>query len=373
MQIVAQGWVVYNLTDSPFMLGLVNFAALVPVVPVSLLAGVFSDRLSRKKLIIVTEFVLMLQALIMAGLIWLGLIQVWHVIVLSFILGAASAVEQPARLAFVVDVVGKDDLSNAIALNSSSTNTARIVGPALAGVIITATGEAACFFINGISYLFVIWALFAIHLPVQMKNKGSIKVIGSLKDGFTYLKENPVIYGLLLIISLASFLTIPYIALMPIFARDILQVGANGLGFLLTAVGVGAIVGAIQVANLKPGKRGEWLVTANILGPVFLVVFCFSRNLYLSLSLVILVGASNAIRLTLANSLTQLNTENDYHGRVMSVFNLLFNGLSRVGALVIGGFAEIISISWVLGISAIMSAILGVFMLYRMPHIRRLP
>lgn len=373
LQIVAQGWVVYNLTDSPFMLGLVNFAALVPVVPVSLLAGVFSDRLSRKKLIIVTEFVLMLQALIMAGLIWLGLIQVWHVIVLSFILGAASAVEQPARLAFVVDVVGKDDLSNAIALNSSSTNTARIVGPALAGVIITATGEAACFFINGISYLFVIWALFAIHLPVQMKNKGSIKVIGSLKDGFTYLKENPVIYGLLLIISLASFLTIPYIALMPIFARDILQVGANGLGFLLTAVGVGAIAGAIQVANLKPGKRGEWLVTANILGPVFLVVFCFSRNLYLSLSLVILVGASNAIRLTLANSLTQLNTENDYHGRVMSVFNLLFNGLSRVGALVIGGFAEIISISWVLGISAIMSAILGVFMLYRMPHIRRLP
>jgi len=373
LQIVAQGWVVYNLTDSPFMLGMVNFVALVPVVPVSLLAGVLSDRLSRKKLIIVTEIVLMLQALIMAGLIWFGLIQVWHVIVLSFILGAASAIEQPARLAFVVDVVGKDDLSNAVALNSSSTNTARIVGPALAGVIITATGEAACFFINGISYLFVIWALFAIRLPVERKNKGALKVVGSLKDGFTYLKENPVIYGLLFIISLASFLTIPYIALMPIFARDILKVGANGLGFLLTAVGVGAIAGAMQVANLKPGKRGEWLVTANILGPLFLVVFCFSRNIYLSLSLVILVGASNAIRLTLANSLTQLNTENDYHGRVMSVFNLLFNGMSRVGALVIGGFAEIISISWVLGISAIMSAILGVLMLYKMPHIRRLP
>jgi MFS family permease len=372
MQIVAQGWVVYELTDSTLMLGLVNFAALLPVLPVSLLAGVLSDRLPRRKLIIVTESVLMLQALIMAGLIWSNLIQVWHVIVLSFILGAASAIEQPARLAFVVDVVGKDDLSNAIALNSSGYNTARIVGPAVAGLIIAAIGEAACFFINGISYLAVILALIAIRLSNESRKQESLQVVGSLKDGFGYMKDSKTILGLLFIVSVASFLTIPYIALMPVFARDNLQTGADGLGFLLTAVGVGAIVGAMLVAYLRQGSRGKWLILANILGPIFLIFFSFSRSYQVSLMLVVLVGASNSIRLTLANSLIQLNTSDEYHGRVMSIFNLLFNGMSRVGALAIGGLAEFITTSWALGTSAFISAFLGIIIIFKMPSVRKL-
>lgn len=372
MQIVAQGWVVYNLTDSPLMLGLVNFAALLPVVPVSLLAGVLSDRFSRKNLIMATEFVMMVQALIMALLIWFNVIQVWHVILLSLVLGAAAALEQPARLAFVVDVVGKEDLSNAVALNSSASNLARIIGPAIAGMIIAAIGEALCFFINGISYLAVILALVAIRITWKPKETGSLKVAGSLKDGFMYLKRNRILQELFAIVSLASFLTIPYIALMPVFARDILRVGAQGLGYLLTAVGVGAIIGALLVARLQAGKRGEWLMYANLIGPVFLIIFCISSNFYLSLVLVMLIGAANAIRLTLGNSLTQLNTADEYHGRMMSIFNLLFNGMSRVGALVIGGFAEIIPVSWVLGASALISAILGLIMIFKMPGVRRL-
>lgn len=372
LQIVAQGWVVYNLTDSPLMLGLVNFAALLPVVPISLLAGVLSDRFSRKKLIMISEAVMMLQALIMALLIWLDLIQVWHVIVLSLVLGAAAAIEQPARLAFVVDVVGKEDLSNAVALNSSATNAARIIGPAIAGVVIAAVGEAMCFFINGISYLAVILALVAVRIPRAPKKEGALKVAGNLKDGLLYLNGSRILQSLFLIVSLASFLTIPYIALMPVFARDVLKVGSEGLGYLLTSVGIGAIAGALLVARQQPGKRGEWLVVANMLGPVFLVVFAFSTNFYLSLALVAIVGAGNSIRLTLGNSLTQLNTADDYHGRMMSIFNLLFNGMSRVGALVIGGFAEIISVSWALGISAATSAIIGLIMLVKMPEVRRL-
>lgn len=372
LQIVAQGWVVYNLTDSPLMLGLVNFAALLPVVPISLLAGVLSDRFSRKYLIMISEIVMMVQALIMALLLWLNIIQVWHVIVLSLILGAASAIEQPARLAFVVDVVGKDDLSNAVALNASATNAARIIGPAIAGVIIAAIGEAMCFFINGISYLAVILALVAVRIPWKAKEKGALRVAVSLKDGFLYLKENRVVQGLLLVVSLASFLTIPYIALMPVFARDILNVGSVGLGYLLTAVGIGAIIGALLVARQQAGRRGEWLMVANFLGPIFLVGFSFSSNFTLSLALVVIVGAFNAVRLTLGNSLTQLNTADDYHGRMMSLFNLLFNGMSRVGALVIGGFAEIISVSWAMGISAAISAMIGLILLFRMPGVRRL-
>jgi MFS family permease len=371
MQIVAQGWVVYNLTNSPLMLGVVNFAALIPVLPISLLAGVLSDRVSRRKLIIVTEIVLMLQALIMAGLIWFNLIQVWHVILLSFILGAASALEQPARMAFVVDVVGKEDLSNAVALNASGNNAARIIGPAFAGMIIAVTGEAACFLINGLSYIAVIVALLALRLPRQPNKSGARKITGSLQEGFLYLRSSPILQSLLFIVSLASFLTIPYIALMPVFARDVLQVGADGLGYLLTAVGVGAIIGAMLVANQQPGKRGEWLLVANLLGPIFLIFFCLSRSFQLSLFLVVLVGASNSIRLTLGNSLTQLNTADGFHGRTMSIFNLLFNGMSRIGAVIIGGFAEIINISWALGLSAGLSAAIGVVMLFYMPHVRR--
>lgn len=372
MQIVAQGWVVYNLTDSPLMLGLVNFAALLPVVPVSLLAGVLTDRFPRRELIIITESVLMLQALVMAGLLWFGVLEVWHVIVLSFILGAASAIEQPARLAFVVDVVGKEDLSNAIALNSSGYNAARIVGPAIAGLIVAAVGEAACFFINGISYIAVIIALFAIHVIRTPRGKGPIQVAGGLKNGFGYMFKNKIILGLLMTISLASFLTIPYIALMPVFARDHLKLGADGLGFLMTSVGVGAIIGALSVANLGSGKRGIWLLIANIIGPIFLVFFVISGSYWVSLILVGMVGASNSIRLTLANSLTQLNTADDYQGRVMSVFNLLFNGMSRFGALAIGSLAEFITTPLALGVSAFLSALLGLLILFKMPIIRRL-
>jgi MFS family permease len=372
MQIVAQGWVVYNLTDSPLMLGLVNFAALLPVVPISLLAGVLSDRVPRRELIIVTESVLMLQSLIMAGLIWFNLIQVWHVIVLSFILGAASALEQPARLAFVVDLVGKDDLSNAIALNSSGSNTARIVGPALAGVIVAAIGEAACFFINGISFLAIILALLAIRLSNVPRTKRSLQVVGNLKDGFDYMKNNRIILGLLFIMSIASFLTLPYITLMPVFARDSLQSGSEGLGFLMTAVGVGAIVGALLVANLHPVNRGKWLLLSNIIGPIFLIIFALSTSYWTSLILVILVGASNSIRLTLANSLTQINTSDEYQGRVMSMFNLLFNGMSRIGSLAIGGLAEIIPVSWALGLSSLVSAIIGLFYIFKSPILRNL-
>jgi MFS family permease len=372
MQIVAQGWVVYNLTDSPLMLGLVNFVALVPVVPISLLSGVLSDRFPRRNLMLITESILMVQALIMAALLWFDMIQVWHVIVLSFVLGAAAALEQPARLAIVADMVGDEDLSNAVALNSSSYNLARIIGPSIAGLIIAATGEAACFFLNSVTYLVFIFLFLAIHFPRQPKPSERLQVVGSVKDGFGYIMQSKVIVGLLLITSVASFLTIPYIALMPVFARDILQTGAEGLGYLLTAVGVGAIIGALIVAYLQAGQRGKWLVVANVLGPIFLILFSFSGSFLLSLLLIAFVGASNSIRLTLANSLTQLSTSDEYRGRVMSIFNLLFNGMSRVGALVIGGFAEIISASWALGLSAGVSAIFGIVVLFQLPRIRKL-
>jgi len=388
MQIVAQSWLVYRLTDSPFMLGLVNVVGLLPVVPLSLLAGVISDRFPRRALILVTEIILMLQAVALAVLTWLGLIEVWHIVALSFVLGAASAMEQPARLAFVVDTVGKEDLSNAVALNSSVYNAARIVGPAIAGVLVGWIGEAGCFLINGLSFLAVIVALLAMHLPRQVRIRERLRVVGSLTNGLRYTWDNRAIRSMLVIVALSSFLILPYIALMPAFA-DVLELGPEKYGFLMTGVGIGAIGGALFVAGIQSGNRGRWLTWSNIMGPLFLVLFCLVPSLPLILSrwlpeiqiplfpvslvLIVFVGASNAVRQTLANSLIQITTAEEYHGRVMSVFNLLFNGMSRMGALVLGGVAEFSGAPWAVGGAAAASVLVGVAMIWRMPEVHRLP
>jgi capsular exopolysaccharide synthesis family protein len=372
MQIVAQGWLVYTLTESAFLLGLVNFVGLLPVIPISLLGGVISDRISRRNLIIGTEAVLMVQALIMATLTWLGLIQVWHIIILSFVLGAAAALEQPARLAFVADTAGKDDLTNAVALNASVYNSARIVGPAVAGLLVAWIGEAGCFFVNGVSYLAVIGALLAIRLPREAIRETGLNVGRSLVDGLNYVWDAQLIRDLMAIVAVSSFFTLPYITLLPVFAADVLNVGPEGLGLLLTTIGLGAIIGALGVANVHSGHRGRWLALGNVLGPVFLILFSISGSLPLSLALVFLVGASNAVRNTLANSMIQLSSLERYHGRVMSVYNLLFNGMSRFGALMIGGLAQVITVPWAVGLGAVVSVIWGLIVIWRMPSVVRL-
>lgn len=373
MQIVAQGWLVYRLTDSPLMLGLVNVVGLLPVVPVSLLAGVVSDRFPRRHLIIVTEVLLMLQALAMAVLTWLNAIQVWHVIVLSFVLGAAAAMEQPARLAFVADTVGKEDLTNAVALNASVYSGARVVGPSIAGLAVAWMGEAGCFFINGVTYLAVICAVVAMRLTIPTTPKTRLQVTQSLVDGFKYVWDTRIIRSLMAIVAVSSLFALPYVALLPVFARDVLQVGPQGLGLLMAGGGIGAIGGAMGVASIRVGRRGRWLTWGNIMGPAFLVLFCLSWSFPLSLVLTILAGASNAVRQTLANGLIQLTASEEYHGRVVSVYNVLFNGMSRVGALGVGGLAELTGVTWAVGLGAVVSLIWGLMVIWRMPSVRRYP
>jgi MFS family permease len=372
MQTVAQSWLVYKLTDSPFMLGLVNVVGLLPVVPISLLAGVISDRFSRRNLIIIADTILTLQAFAIAILTWLNIIQVWHVIFLSFILGAAAALEQPARLAFVVDTVGKEDLTNAIALNTSVFNTARIIGPSLAGITVAWMGEAAAFFINGLTYIVVILALLAIRLPRQTLPKSKTRVTGSMISGFQFVWKEQTIRALMLVVAIASFFTMSYVALATIFAEDVLRAGSVGMGLLMTAVGVGALIGALFVANLEDGHRGKWLTWSNIIGPILLIAFCVSHSLILSMVLIALVAASSAIRQTLANSLIQIATPQEYQGRVMSIFNLLFNGMGRVGVMGIGGLAEFTGIAVAVGMGAIFSLLLGLFVVWKAPQVYRL-
>ena len=198
------------------------------------------------------------------------------------------------------------------------------------------------------------------------------RLAGSVVGGLKYTWNTRVIRSLMIIVALSSFLTLPYIALMPVFAGSVLQTGPEGLGFLMTSVGVGAITGAVIVANVRPGHRGRWLTVANVVAPMFLLLFCLSQSFLVSLAFVLLVGGGNAVRQTLANSMIQLNTAEVYHGRVMSVFNLTFNGMSRVGALVIGGVAEFSGAPLAVGAGAAVSVLVGVAIIWLMPEVRQL-
>jgi predicted MFS family arabinose efflux permease len=374
MQIVAQSWLVFRLTDSAFMLGLVNFVGLLPVVPVSLFSGVISDRFSRRVIIIIADIILSIQAFILAALTYMGVVEVWHVILLSFVLGTAIAFEGPARFAFVVDTVGKDDLTNAVALNSSVLSTARIIGPTIAGISVAWIGESGVFFLNGITYLVVIVALVAIRVSYQPQIEHQLdqNITGSLISGFNYVWKNNSIRALMTIVAVSSFFTMGYVALSTIFADDVLNAGSEGLGYLMTAVGIGAMLGAFVVANIHEGQRGKWMTVGNTLGPAILIVFTLSRSLTLSLILIACVAFNSAIRQTLANSLIQINTPVEFQGRVMSIFNLLFNGMSRVGVMAIGGLAELLGIALAVAVGAVISLLWGLFVIWRMPYIYRL-
>jgi MFS family permease len=343
------------------------------VVPISLVSGVISDRFSRRKLILITEIVMMLQAFAFAYLIWTGSITVWHVMGLSFILGTAAALEQPARLAIIANLVGREDLTNAVALNAAVYNSARIIGPAIAGFIVAFWGEASCFLLNGFSFLGVILALLLMKVPENGQANGELHIGKQMVEGLKFIWEDKTIRGLMLIVAYSSFLTLPYVALMPAFASDVLNVGSEGLGLLMTGIGVGALSGALRIASVRYGKRGIWLTVGNVLGPALLIVFTLTKSYLLALLLVVLIGGSNAIRQALANSLIQLNAKEEFHGRVMSIFNLLFNGMSRLGALVIGGLAEVTGIATALGAGGAVSLAISLFIVWRMSYVHKIP
>jgi MFS family permease len=260
-----------------------------------------------------------------------------------------------------------------VALNASVANSARIVGPSVAGLTVAWIGEAGCFFINGVTYLAVILALLAIRLSPQAVPKTRLKVAGSMVAGFRYVWGTQTVWALMTIVAVSSFFTLSYVAMTTVFAQDVLQAGSSGLGFLMTAMGGRAMIGALLVANIQVGRRGKWLILGNLLGPAVLVLFCLSRSLPLSLALIAIVAANSSVRQTLANSLIQIATPEEYQGRVMSIFNLLFHGMSRVGVLGVGGLAEIVGVAWAVGLGAAVSLIWGLIVIWRMPYVHRLP
>jgi MFS family permease len=341
MQSVAQAWLVYRLTGSSLLLGAVGFSSQIPVFLVGPIGGTITDRHNRHRLIIATQTASMILAFILAALTLTRLVQVWHIFVLAALLGVVNAFDIPARQAFLVEMVGKDDLMNAIALNSSMFNGARIIGPAVAGVMVAAVGEGWCFFANAISYLAVIASLLMMHVRPPERPARTASTLENIIEGFQYVRETGPIKALLMLVGLVSLVGMPYAVLMPIFADQILHGGARGLGLLMGATGIGALLGALMLAA-KRGLRGlgKWVAVSSMGFGASLILFSFSRWFWVSFAALLPVGFTMMVQMAACNTLIQSMVPDQLRGRVMAVYSMMFMGMAPLGAFFAGALAE---------------------------------
>ena len=341
MQTTAQQWLVYRLTGSQLSLGLVTFAGFIPVLLLSLFMGVVVDRVSRRRLLLLTQTWFLLLALALAVLTFLGIVQYWHIIVLALLLGIGNALDMPARQAFNLDMVKHDDLFNAIALNSSVFNGARIIGPAIGGLVIASWGEGTAFGLNALSFLAVIAGLLMMSLPPFHRPAQRGTGLGDLKRGLVYLVGNRQVLGLVTMVAAFSLIGFPYAVLLPVFAQDVLRIGVEGYGVLLGAQGVGALAAALSLAflgNRRPKGRLLWLSRWMLVAAVALLGF--SRTTALSLLALALAGFALISQLAVTNTLIQLAVPDDLRGRVLSAYTWALGGFWPLGALLIGALGS---------------------------------
>lgn len=340
MQSVAQSWLVYRLTGSALLLGAVGFAGQIPVFLLAPIGGSLADVRSRHRIIVATQVASMVLAFLLGALTLTGTVRLWHVFALAAMLGVVNAFDIPARQSFLVDLVGRADLMNAIALNSSMFNAARIVGPALAGLLVAAVGEGWCFVLNGASYLAVLAGLLLMSPKPRPSGAGAGSPLDRIVAGFGFVARTGPIRALLLLLGLVSLAGMPYAVLMPVFADRILHVGARGLGLLMGASGVGALLGALALATRHEVRGlGRWIARATAALGVGLIAFSLSRTFWLSALLLVPVGFAMIVQTAASNTLIQAMVPDEYRGRVMAAYTMMFMGMAPIGALLSGAVA----------------------------------
>jgi MFS family permease len=341
MQSVAESWLVFRLTGSSALLGVAAFASQVPVLLLAPLGGIVADRANRHRVLVATQTMSMVLPLTLAALTLSGHVRVWHVFVLAACLGVVNAFDIPARQAFIMDMVGREDLVNAIALNSSMVNGARVVGPSVAGLLVAAVGEGWCFLLNGISYTAVIGGLLMMRVDRRPAPARRASPWRDTLEGFQFVARTGPVRALLLLLGAISFAGMPYAVLMPVFAEDILHGGARGLGLLMGCSGAGALAGALTLATRR-GVRGlgTWVVTAAGAFGCALILFSLSRVFWLSAILLVPVGLTMMVQMAASNTLIQSMVPDALRGRVMAVYSMMFMGMAPFGALWAGAVAE---------------------------------
>jgi MFS family permease len=371
MQSVAQSWLVYRLTGSSLLLGSAGFASQIPVFLVAPVGGIIADRFNRHRVVIITQISSMILAFILAALTLTRKVHVWHIFVLAALLGVVNAFDIPARQSFLVDMVGKEDLMNAIALNSSMFNGARIVGPAVAGILVASIGEGWCFFANGLSYIAVIIGLLLMKLQPRSHRPPLGSPLEHIIEGFRFVRRTEPIRAILLLLGLVSLVAMPYTVLMPVFADKILHGGARGLGILMGATGVGALLGALTLATRRGVYGlGRWVAFACAGFGISLLLFAFSRHFWLSAALLLPVGFCMMLEMSSSNTLIQAMVPDHLRGRVMAVYSMMFMGMAPFGALLGGALADRVGAPITVSMGAI--ACLGGAALFglRLPKIR---
>lgn len=367
MQSVAQLWLMHRLTESPLMLGVLTFLQFLPVLLFALVGGVIADRFDKRRLLMTTQSIGMLQAVTMATIATLGIVQPWMLFCLAFIMGTVNAFDMPGRQSFVIEMVGREDLPNAIALNSASFNTARMIGPAFAGILVAAVGEAACFWVNAVSYGGVIAALAGIRVPVRTITKPEGHALNRLAKGVGYIRRTPPIRNLLIVLGFMASLGFQYLVLLPIYAKEILKQGPEVYGLLVTAFGVGSLFAAAWMTR----HFDRWGLRRNLLGGLTaaslgLIVFAWSRVLPLTLAMGFIAGFGLILYAASTNTLLQLTTEDRYRGRVMSFYTLMLVGTAPLGALMAGSVAQVASAPVATTISATTLGVGALWVAYRL-------
>src|SRR5215468_1229009 len=370
---VATSWLVYRVTKSPFLLGMVGFSGQLPALLLTPFAGVWVDRWNRHRVLKVTQVLSMLESFALAVLALTGLIDIWQIIVLTMFQGAVNAFDMPARQAFLVEMIeDRADLANAIALNSSMVNGARLIGPSIAGLIIAVAGEGYCFLIDGFSYLAVLASLFLMNINATQA-RSQRNVLEGLKEGWSYITGFLPLRSILGMVAFVSLTGFPYSVLLPVFASSVLHGGPHTLGFLTGAAGVGALASALTLAMRRTVVGLGRLI--NILVFTFgsaLILVSFSRSVWLSLALMIPVGFSMMGLLAASNTIMQTIVEEDKRGRVMSFYTLSFTGIMPLGSLIAGTLASRMGASLTVAVGGSLCVACAVWFSTRLPEIRRI-
>jgi MFS family permease len=371
MQNIAQAWLVYRLTGSSLLLGIVGFAGQIPIFLFAPIGGLAADRWNRHHVVIGTQVASMILAFILAALTLFHVVQVWEIVVLAALLGVVNAFDVPARQSFLIEMVVREDLMNAIALNSSMFNGARVIGPAIAGILVARIGEGWCFFANAVSYIAVIIGLLMMKLgPLRTASKDS-SPFEHIAEGFRFVQRTKPILALVLLIGLVSLVAVPYSVLMPIFADRVVHSGAHGLGILMGATGIGALLGALTLA-IRRGVQGLGRVVGLSAGGfgVSLILFAFSRSLWLSVALLVPVGYGVMLQMSSSNTLIQAMVPDELRGRAMAMYTMMFMGMAPVGSLFAGALADKIGAPWTVAIGGLGAIAGAAVFLRRLPSLR---
>jgi MFS family permease len=371
MDSIAEAWLVYRLTGSSLLLGTVAFASQIPVFLLAPIGGMAADRWNRHRIVIATQASSMVLAGILAVLTLTHRVTVWEVVVLAALMGAVNAFDIPARQAFLVDMVGREDLLNAIALNSSMFNGARVIGPSIAGILVASIGEGWCFAANSISYIAVITGLLMMQVNRAAVETPRASPFEHIAEGFRFVWNTGPIRALLLLLGLVSLVAMPYSVLMPIFAAKVLHGDARTLGVLMGATGVGALGGALMLAS-RSGVQGlgRWVAVACASFGTALILFSFSHWYFLSVALLVPVGFAMMVQMASSNTLIQAMVPDRLRGRAMAVYSMMFMGMAPMGALLSGWSADYIGAQWTLAVGGV-GAIIGAALFARnLPKIR---